>query len=184
MTGGFRIVGSETVFELGRGIRLESLDVEAPDGTHLQRDVVRHPGAVAVVPVLDDGRAVLVRQWRAAVDAFVLEIPAGLRDVDGEPTEATAHRELAEEVGYRTDAGLVLLASSWTSVGLLDEVCDIYLATGLEPCDDDRQGAEEVAMTIELVALDAVPALVAAGHLRDAKTIAGLLLAREHLTGT
>ncbi len=181
MTDGFRIVGSETVVAIGRGMRLESLDVEAPDGSHLQRDVLRHPGAVAVVPVLDDGRAVLVRQWRAAVDSTVLEIPAGLRDVDGEPTEGTAHRELAEEVGYRTGRPLVLLCSSWTSVGLLDETCDIFLATGLQPCDDGRQGAEEQAMTIEHVALADVPALVASGEIRDAKTIAGLLLAREHL---
>jgi ADP-ribose pyrophosphatase len=182
VTDGFRIAGSETIAEIGRGMRLESLDVVAPDGSHLQRDVLRHPGAVAVVPVLEDGRAVLVHQWRAAVDSIVLEIPAGLRDVDGEATEETARRELAEEVGYRTDDDLVLLASCWTSVGLLDETCHLYLATGLEPCDHDRHGAEEEAMTIELVALDAVPALVASGAIRDAKTIAGLLLAREHLT--
>jgi ADP-ribose pyrophosphatase len=183
VTAGFRIVGSKTIAEIGRGMRLESVDVEAPDGSHLQRDVVRHPGAVAVVPVLDDGRAVLVHQWRAAVDTVVLEIPAGLRDVDGEPLEETARRELVEEAGYRTDADLVLLTSCWTSVGLVDETCHIYLATHLEPCDHDRHGAEEEAMTIELVPLDAVPALVASGHIRDSKTIAGLLLAREHLRG-
>jgi ADP-ribose pyrophosphatase len=179
--GGFRVTGARTVLELGRGIRVESLDVEVPGGERVQRDVVRHPGAVAVVPVLADGRAVLVRQWRAAVGEAVLEIPAGLRDVPGEPTEVTARRELAEEVGYRAGGDLVLLTAFWTAVGLLDEVCHVYLATGLEPGDDDRQGAEERAMTVELVGLDEVPALVADGRIRDAKTIVGLLLARQHL---
>ncbi|MGD9798242.1 MAG: NUDIX hydrolase [Acidimicrobiia bacterium] len=142
---------------------------------------MRHPGAVAVVPVLADGRVVLVRQWRAAVGEDVLEIPAGIRDVDGEATEVTAGRELAEEVGYRATEPLVLLTAFWNTVGLSDEACHVYLATGLEPCPDDRQGAEEEAMTIELVHLDDVPAMVADGRIRDSKTVIGLLLARHHL---
>jgi ADP-ribose pyrophosphatase len=163
-------------------MRVDSVTVEGPDGSQLERDVIRHPGAVAVVPVLDDGRAVLVRQWRAAVGESVLEIPAGLRDVAGEPTEETARRELAEEVGYRSTGELVHLSSFWTAVGLLDEVCHVFLATDLEPCAPSPHGAEEEAMTVELVALDDVPAMVADGRLRDAKTVIGLLLARERLS--
>jgi ADP-ribose pyrophosphatase len=180
--GGFRIVESVTRLTIGRGMRVDSVTVEGPDGSQLERDVIRHPGAVAVVPVLDDGRAVLVRQWRAAVGESVLEIPAGLRDVAGEPTEETARRELAEEVGYRSTGELVHLSSFWTAVGLLDEVCHVFLATDLEPCAPSPHGAEEEAMTVELVALDDVPAMVADGRLRDAKTVIGLLLARERLS--
>ncbi|HEY2333249.1 MAG TPA: NUDIX hydrolase [Acidimicrobiales bacterium] len=180
VTPGFRIVGARRLLDIGRGMRVESVDVEGPDGDRFQREVVRHPGAVAVVPVLADGRAVLVRQWRAAVGEVVLEIPAGLRDVDGEPTEETARRELAEEVGYRPGQ-LQLLTSFWTAVGLLEEVCHVYLATGLEPTALDRHGAEELAMTIERVELSAVPAMVADGRIRDSKTIIGLLLARDRL---
>jgi ADP-ribose pyrophosphatase len=177
----FRVIDAHTLLTIGRGMHVDSITVEAPDGSVVQRDVVRHPGAVAVVPVLDDGRAVLVRQWRAAVGESVLEIPAGLRDVPGEPVEVTARRELAEEVGFRATGELVPLSSFWTAVGLLDEVCHVFLATGLVSCDVSPQGAEEEAMTIELVPLDDVPAMVADGRLRDSKTIIGLLLAREHL---
>jgi ADP-ribose pyrophosphatase len=179
--GEFRIVASRSLLDLGRGVRVESAIVKGPDGGRFERDVIRHPGAVAVVPVLADGRAVLVRQWRVAAEEAILEIPAGLRDVAGEPTEETARRELAEEAGYRATDELVLLTSCWTAVGLLDEVCHIYLATGLEPCASDRQGVEEQAITIELVALDDVSSMVTDGRLRDAKTILGLLLARERL---
>lgn len=176
----FRPTGEELLLDLSRGVRVVRATFETEDGERFERDVIRHPGAVAVVPVLDDGRAVLVRQYRVSVGAEMLEIPAGIRDIEGEPTEITARRELVEEAGYEATS-LVLLTAFRAAVGLLDETCWVYLATGLTPCDTDRQGHEEEAMTVEHVALDDVPALVASGELTDAKTILGLLLAREHL---
>ena len=155
----------------------------APDGTEFERDVVHHPGAVSVVPVVDDGAAVLlVRQYRAAIDADLLEIPAGKRDVDGEPLELTAQRELEEEVGMRAGR-LEKLADFYNSPGFCDEYSHVFLALDLEPCETFFQGVEERHMTIERVALSDVPGLIASGEITDAKTIIGLSLARGRLSG-
>jgi 8-oxo-dGTP pyrophosphatase MutT (NUDIX family) len=142
---------------------------------------VHHPGAVGVVPVVDEGAAVLlVRQYRSSVDSMLLEIPAGLRDVPGEPPIETARRELVEEVGQR--AGRVeLLCAFHNSPGFCDEVVHVFAAYDLTPCDLDRQGIEEQHMTIEQVALDDVPSMIASGAITDAKTVIGLLLVRDQL---
>jgi 8-oxo-dGTP pyrophosphatase MutT (NUDIX family) len=151
----------------------------SPSGTEFQRDLVHHPGAVSVVPV-DGDEAVLVRQYRAAVDLEVLEIPAGKRDVAGEAPEATAQRELAEEVGLSAGR-LVKLAEFYNSIGFSDELSHVFLGTELTDVPKDLQGLEEEHMTVERIRLDDVPALIAARELVDAKTVIGLLLAREHL---
>ena len=172
---------SERTIHVGDRITLGRGTYEAPDGSVFERDVVHHPGAVGVVPIVEEGTAVLlVRQYRSAVGAELLEIPAGLRDVDGEPPIETARRELVEEVGMR--AGRVeLLCAFHNSPGFADEVVHVFAAYDLEPCDLDRQGIEEQHMTIEQVALDDVPSLVASGAITDAKTVIGLLLVREQL---
>ncbi len=152
-----------------------------PDGSEFERDVVHHPGAVSVVPVVDDGEAVLlVRQYRAAVDRELLELPAGKRDVDGEAPELTARRELEEEIGMR--AGRIeKLAEFLNSPGFSDEHSFVYLALDLETCELSAQGIEEQHMTVERVVLDQVPELIAEGGIEDAKTIIGLCLARQAL---
>jgi 8-oxo-dGTP pyrophosphatase MutT (NUDIX family) len=144
--------------------------------------VVHHPGAVGVVPVVDEGSAVLlVRQYRSSIDAELLEIPAGLRDVDGEPPEETARRELIEEVGRRAGR-LEKLCAFHNSPGFCDEVVHVFAAFDLEPCDRDLQGIEEQHMTVERVSLDDVPGLVASGAITDAKTVIGLSLLRDLLS--
>ena len=152
-----------------------------PDGHEFTRDIVHHPGAVSVVPVTDEGTAVLmVRQYRAAVDMDMLEIPAGKRDVAGEAPEMTARRELEEEVGMR--AGRIeKLAEFYNSPGFCDEHSFCFMALDLEPCATSFQGVEEHHMTVERVALDDVPGMIAAGRLVDAKSIIGLMLARDAL---
>lgn len=170
---GEREVWSGAVISVAEGTFL------SPSGATFQRDLVHHPGAVAVVPV-DGDEVVLVRQYRAAVDLEVLEIPAGRRDVAGEPPEVTATRELAEEVGLAA-GHLVKLAEFYNSIGFSDELSHVFLGTELAPVRDDRQGEEEEHMRIERIRLDDVPALIAARELVDAKTVIGLLLAREHL---
>jgi ADP-ribose pyrophosphatase len=134
-----------------------------------------------VVPVVDEGTGVLlVRQYRSSVDAELLEVPAGLRDVEGEPPIETARRELSEEVGMR--AGRVeRLCEFLNSPGFCDEVVHVFAAYDLEPCAVDRQGVEEQHMTIEKVALDDVADLIASGAIVDAKTVIGLTLVREAL---
>jgi len=153
----------------------------APTGEEFERDVVHHPGAVSIVPVLEDSRTVvLLRQYRAAIDRDLLEIPAGKRDVAGEAPELTAHRELAEEIGMRAGR-LQPLAEFFNSPGFCDEHSFVFMALDLEPCDNSLQGVEEQHMTVEHVALADVPRLIAAGELVDAKSIIGLTLAIEAL---
>lgn len=152
----------------------------APDGAEFERDVVHHPGAVSVVPVLDGGGVLLVRQYRSAVDRLLLEIPAGKRDVHGEAPEVTAGRELEEEVGMRAGR-LVKLAEFYNSPGFCDEHSHVYMGLDLEPCDTSFQGVEETHMTLERFSMDEVPGLIASGAIVDAKTIIGLCLAREAL---
>ena len=171
--------GEREVYD-GRIIRVVSGMFRGPDGDSFERDVVHHPGAVSIVPLLDDGRVVLVRQYRAALDVDLLEIPAGIRDVHGEAPELTAARELAEEVGLQA-ASIELLCRFHNSPGFTDEEVHVFLGTGLTECGNDLQGVEEQHMTVEYLALDDVPAMIASGALTDAKTIIGLTLTRERL---
>jgi ADP-ribose pyrophosphatase len=176
----FRKLAEDVLFE-GTLISAGRATFEAPDGSTFQRDIVHHPGAVSVVPVTLGGTTVLmVRQYRAAVDADLLEIPAGKRDVDGEDPELTARRELEEEVGMRAGR-LQKLAEFYNSPGFCDEHSFVYLATDLEPCASTAHSVEEQHMTIEPVLLSEVPALIELGRITDAKSIIGLCLAREAL---
>ena len=170
---GERIVWSGTLVSAGTGTFVD------PDGTEFERDVVHHPGAVVVVPVVD-GDVILVRQYRAAIDAELLELPAGKRDVTDEPVEVTAHRELEEEVGMKAGS-MVKIAEFYNSPGFCDEHSFLFLATDLTTCATSFQGQEEQHMTIERIPLDTVPDLIATGALVDAKSIIGLLVARERL---
>ncbi|MBV9660486.1 MAG: NUDIX hydrolase [Acidimicrobiales bacterium] len=178
--GEFRLLREETVFE-GSLITVGAAQFEAPDGTRFDRELVHHPGAVVVVPVTSEGRVVMVRQFRAAIGRDLLEVPAGKRDVEGEPTETTAERELMEEVGRRAGS-MELIACFYNSPGFCDEYTWLYLARDLAAIPHDPQGAEERHMVIEEVSLDDVPRLIAAFEIVDAKTIIGLCLARERLT--
>lgn len=170
----FRRLDERVVHE-GHVITLAIGTFEAPDGTTFERDIVHHPGAVSVVPLHDDGTVTLVRQYRAALDLDLLEIPAGKRDVAGEAPELTAERELAEEVGLRA-ARLEPLARFVNSAGFSDELSHVFLATGLTEVGTDLQGVEEQHMTVERIALADVPAMIADHRLLDAKTVIGLLL--------
>ena len=151
-----------------------------PDGVPFDRDIVHHPGAVSAVPLLADGTVLLVRQYRAALGTHLLEIPAGKRDVAGEEPALTAARELEEEIGMRAGR-LRLLAEFYNSPGFCDEHSFVYLAEDLVETATDLQGIEEQHLTIEPVALAEVPAMIADGRLRDAKTIIGLTLAVQAL---
>lgn len=177
---GFRRLAGEVVFR-GALITVETATFASPSGERFERDLVHHPGAVSVVPVVEEGTAaLLVRQFRAALGRDLLEIPAGKRDVPGEAPEDTARRELVEEVGMRAGR-LEHLATFYNSPGFCDELSTTYLALDLEPAPGDRQGPEEAHMAIERVLLDDVPGLIADGQLVDAKSIIGLTLARAAL---
>ncbi|HKK07858.1 MAG TPA: NUDIX hydrolase [Gemmatimonadota bacterium] len=147
--------------------------VRIPDVGEVERDVVLHPGAVVIVPVTGRGTLLLVRQYRYAAGESLLEFPAGTREAGEEP-DATAGRELQEEVGFRPGR-LTRLGEFYSAPGFCDERLICYLGEELEAAsldgDDDEQ-IEVVELTWEAVFEEA-----AAGHIRDAKTLAALFLA-------
>jgi len=171
-SGRFRALSEETLVA-GPVITLAVGTFAAPDGTRFERQVVRHPGAVAVVPLHDDGHVTLVRQYRAPLDALVVEVPAGKRDVTDEPLEVTAARELAEEVGLAADR-YEHLATFHNSVGFCDEECHVFLATGLQSVDTAHDGVEEQHLEVLHVPLTEALAMVDDGTITDAKTLIGL----------
>jgi ADP-ribose pyrophosphatase len=151
-------------------------------GEVFERDIIRHRGAVAVVPLDEDREHVfLVRQFRTPLNRWLLELPAGLRDKDGESEIETAHRELEEEVGCVAQT-LEHLVTLVTAVGFADESISIYLATDLSWTERHADGVEEESMTVETVALVDLDEMIATGHITDAKTVAGLLLLQRRLT--
>jgi ADP-ribose pyrophosphatase len=174
--GGFRHLSDE-LLQQGHIISMYRASFVAPDGSEFQREVVRHPGAVSVVPLLDSGEVVLVRQYRAALDRMLLEIPAGKRDVAGEPPEETARRELIEEVGL-SPGTLRHLVTFNNSVGFSDEESHVFLGTDLTEAEQDRQGVEEQFMEIVRVRLVDTARMISSGEITDAKTVIGLTLAR------
>ncbi len=179
---GFQVVASTDIAEAGF-LRLSRDDVVAPTGESFTRHVVHHPGAVVVVPVEADGETTLmVRQYRVAVRRTLLESPAGKTDVDGEPPDVTARRELEEEIGRRAGR-LVHLATCFNSPGFTDELTHVYLGLDLTELPHARVGPEEAAMTIERIALRDVDALIAGGEILHATSVIGLLLTQRYLAG-
>lgn len=175
---GFAIVEAREV-TTSAFLRVEELTLIAPTGAELRRTVIRHPGAVAVVAVEDD-HFVLISQYRAPIDATILEIPAGKLDVPGEDLESAARRELEEEVGLRAHR-MELLISMWTAPGFADERIWIYLATEVEAVEARPHGAEEEVAEVVRLPRSAVPAMLAANEIEDAKTIIGLQAALARL---
>ena len=163
----------EEVFR-GHFLRVEVQRWTNPDR---RREVVRHPGAVAVVALAGE-EVVLVRQFREPLRAPLLEIPAGVRDVEGEAPEETARCEVLEETGYRTSA-LELLGRIHSAPGYSEEVVELFWGRAEEGEGSQEQGLEVVTMPFA----DAVEAC-ARGEITDAKTVAGLLLAERRLGAT
>lgn len=149
--------------------------VALPDGRESIREVVAHPGAVAVVPLTDDGQVVLIEQWRYAAGGPLLEIPAGTLEPNEDPTTCAA-RELAEEIGCKAGR-LQLLGSFFVSPGYSSERIHLFLATRLQPVDGRREPDERIEQILK--PLHEAVAMVAEGQIEDAKTIIGILLAAQ-----
>jgi len=163
-------VTSQRVYE-GRLVNLRVDTVRLENGRLTEREIVEHPGAVAVVALDEDDNIILVRQFRKAVEKKLLEIPAGTLEVGEEPI-ACARRELREETGYRAEC-LEQIGGLYPSPGFCTEHIHLYLATGLKkglsaPEDD------EAIETIK-VPLSDIPAMVSQGEICDGKSIVGLL---------
>ncbi len=154
----------------GRVVTLNIDTVALPNGVTVELEIIRHPGAAAVVPLKDDGTVVLIRQFRHAAGGFIYEIPAGKLHPGEDPT-ACAARELEEEIGYRAGR-FELLSSIFTAPGFTDEVIHIYKATGLT-VGRQQLDRDEVLEVIELPLSEAIR-LIETGTIRDAKSIVGL----------
>jgi len=136
-------------------------------GQRLERHIVIHPGAVVVLPILSDGRIVLIKQQRIAVDGDLIELPAGTLE-PGEPPITTARRELIEETGY-TAKSLTQIMSFFTSPGFIREEMFLFKATNLIPGPTDMEDGEKIEPMI--VELSQAMDMIAKGEIKDAKTI-------------
>lgn len=172
-----QIIGSETVFE-GKVIHVDHAQVRLPGGESALREIVRHIGAAAVVPVDQEGRVTLVWQYRPAVDRLTLEIPAGKLDRGDEPPLSCAQRELTEETGLTAESWH-LLTTLDTTPGFCDERISVYLATGLT--QGEAHPDPDEYLSLEQLPLSEALQLVLEGTLRDGKTVAGLMLAAQLL---
>lgn len=170
-----RTISSRRAWD-GRLISLRVDEVELPSGRRASREIVEHPGAVAML-AWDGERLGLVRQWRQAAADELLEIPAGTMEAGEEPVE-TARRELAEELGMSA-RGWTPGPAFFTAPGFCTEYLSLFLATGLAPADGESEPDEE-GLSVAWLTLDAALQAIDDGRIRDAKSVAGILwLARR-----
>lgn len=156
----------------GTFLRAEDVTVRLPNGRLAKRDVIRHPGAVAVIALTDDGKLVLVHQYRCSIEQVTLEIPAGKLELGEDPQHAAA-RELVEETGYEASR-MAYLGPIATAAGYSDEMIHIFMAMGLRfvgarPDDDEF-------LSVDLVDLNEMVDAVLDGKVVDSKTVIGVLL--------
>ena len=163
---------TEDVAWTGRIFNVDRLRVQLPDGRHAIRDVVRHPGAVAVVALTDESRICLVRQYRTALGRVTVEIPAGKLAPGEDPLEC-ARRELLEETGMEAEK-IAYLTTIASSAGFCDELIHIYMATGLSFSKSSPDADEFI--NVDLVEVGELVDAVLDGRIEDAKTIVGALL--------
>ncbi len=167
----FRVEAEETVFQ-GRVIRLVARDLVLPNGRKTKFHIVEHPGAVAIVPVHANGDVVLLRQFRPSIGREIYEIPAGTIE-RGEAPLATAKREIVEETGLRAKRW-TKIAEFYTAPGFCTELMHVYVAQGLAPASADGD-ADEILKPVRL-SIGAALKMIRAKKIRDAKSIAGLLI--------
>lgn len=170
----FRVEAEREVFR-GRIIRVVNRDFRLPNGRRSTFNIVVHPGAVAILPVFENGDVVLLKQFRPSVAEELFEIPAGTLE-RGETPLATAKREIMEETGYRA-RHWTKLGEFYTAPGFCTELMHLYAARGLTPASAEAD-ADEVLRPVRVPMRRAI-ALVRRGRIRDAKSIAGLMMYDE-----
>ena len=159
--------------------RLDVYELEKPDGEKVETAIVRHPGAVILVPINDEGKVLMLRQYRLPLDQFILELPAGTRESKNEPWLECAQRELREETGFRAE-NFVDLGLLWPIPGSSDEEQKLFLATGLtyDPLPQDFDEQIEV-MPMDL---DELCDMALDGRMQDSKSCVSLLRVKHYLT--
>lgn len=147
-------------------------EVITPKGNTVEWDYLKHKGAAAVIPVMDDGRILMVRQWRNAVDKFALEIPAGGKDTIDEPTLVCAARELEEETGYKSD-NIEFLHTIIPAIAYSGEKIDVYVAFDLQKSQQNLDPDEDIE--IEAYTIEELVEKILINEINDAKTVASLM---------
>lgn len=169
-----KLLSVENIFD-GKVIKVDKETVELPDGKQAFREIVRHHGAVALIPITNDNRIVMIRQWREPMRKVTLEIPAGKIEPDEQDDPMkTAVRELNEEARYEAE-NIELVTPFYTTPGFSDEKIYLYHASGLTPVERElSQDADEFLELVELTLPEALKAMQE-GLVCDSKTIMGLL---------
>lgn len=162
-----KTLSSEKIFE-GRIISLQVDEVELPDGKTSKREIIKHPGAVAIIALTPEQKLVMVRQYRKALNREILEIPAGKLE-KGEAPIQTAERELEEETGYRCRS-LQYVSSFYTSPGFADELVHLYFTDQLERLDEKAPTDEDEFVEVLEVTLEEAFQLIREKQIYDAKT--------------
>lgn len=173
-----RVLSSRRIHE-GRISNLREDTVQLANGNTALREIVEHAPVVAIVPIDANDEIILVRQYRLAAEEALLEIPAGLVD-PGEDLEAAAQRELREEIGYRAST-LRRLGGFFVSPGFCTEFIHVYVATGLT--ESPLDGDEDEEITVERMPFADAVRLVESGAIKDAKSVAGILLTQANADG-
>lgn len=172
-----RTIQTTPIFD-GKVISLKVDDVTLPNGATSKREIINHPGAVAVIAITDDHKLLLVEQYRKAIERSIIEIPAGKLEKGEEPI-VTARRELEEETGYTTD-DLTFVQAFATSPGFADEVIHIYLAKNLKKLEVAAALDEDEFVELMEVTLEEAEAMVADERIYDAKTAYAILWMKLH----
>jgi ADP-ribose pyrophosphatase len=168
-----KFLDSKVVFE-GNLLNVFTDKVELPNGKAASREYIKHPGAVAVVPITQEGKIVLVRQYRYPIGKVLLEVPAGKLD-KGEEPDACALRELEEETGY-VAKNIKKMASIYTTPGFTDEIIHLYIAENLSLSNPHPD--EDEFLDVEIYSKEEVKTMIADGKINDAKSMLALLLAK------
>ncbi|ALC85904.1 ADP-ribose pyrophosphatase [Bacillus sp. FJAT-22090] len=163
----------------GRIITLQVDEVLLPNGEKSNREIVKHPGAVAIIALTEDKKIVLVEQYRKALERSIIEIPAGKIE-PGEPPEVTALRELEEETGYTTSK-LIYIQSFATSPGFADEIIHLYFAENIEKMTVKANLDEDEFVELMYVSMDEMESLIKNKQVYDAKTAFAFLWLKNYL---
>ncbi|MFC4411014.1 NUDIX hydrolase [Chungangia koreensis] len=173
-----KTIGTEHIFK-GKVISLQVDEVVLPNGNHSKREIVKHPGAVAIIPITDHGTMILVEQYRKALERSIIEIPAGKLE-QGEKPEMTALRELEEETGLGCKE-LTHITSFSTSPGFADEIIHIYSATGLYKIEESAPADDDEFVEMIDISVEEAEEMMADGRIYDAKTAFAVLWMKQYL---
>lgn len=167
----FKRINREVVYK-GAIIDFCKDDIITPKGNNVKWDYLEHKGAAAVIPVMSDGRIIMVRQWRNAIDKFALEIPAGGKDGKDEPTLNCAARELEEETGYKSD-NIQFLHTIVPAIAYSGEKIDVYVAFDLVKSEQHLDPDEDI--NLEIYDVEELIDKIVTNEINDSKTVASIL---------